>query len=61
MTMMTRQRTPGRTGSSHRRHPPSEQPPEETATEDDGLSLPIEPDEGTTLIPDDERVFNIPS
>jgi hypothetical protein len=25
------------------------------------LSLPIEPDEGSTLIPDDERVFNIPS
>jgi hypothetical protein len=61
MTVMTRRRTPSLKVSSHRRHAPGEQTPEETAAEDDGLSLPIEPDEGSTLIPDDERVFNIPS
>lgn len=53
--------TPGRILSSHRRHTPGEQATEETAAEDDGLSLPIEPDEGTALIPDDERVVNVPS
>lgn len=47
--------------SNHRRHPSEESAPEETDGEDEGLSLPIEPDEGTTLIPDDERVVNIPS
>jgi hypothetical protein len=60
MTVMNR-RTIRLRGSSHRRHTPGEQAPEETAADDDGLSLPIEPDEGTTLIPDDERVVNIPS
>ena len=47
--------------SSQRRHPPGESAQEEADLQDDGLSLPIEPDEGTTLIPDDERVVNIPS
>lgn len=36
-------------------------PPEEAAEDDDGLELPVEPDEGTPLIPDDERVVNVPS
>lgn len=53
--------TPGRLSASHRRHTPGEQATEETAADDDGLSLPIEPDEGTSLIPDDERVVNVPS
>ena len=60
MTVMTR-RTLNPRASNHRRHPSVESAPEETDVEDDGLSLPIEPDEGTTLIPDDERVVNIPS
>jgi len=36
-------------------------PPEEAAEDDEGLELPVEPDEGTPLIPDDERVVNVPS
>ena len=36
-------------------------PPEE-AGDDDALELPVEPDEGMPLIPDDdERVVNVPS
>lgn len=60
MTLITRH-APELKKNSHRRHPPGESAPEETAAEDEGLSMPIEPDEGTTLIPDDERVFNVPS
>lgn len=29
--------------------------------QEEGLELPIEPDEGSPLIPDDERVINVPS
>lgn len=36
-------------------------PPDETEDDDDALELPVEPDEGTPLIPDDERVVNLPS
>ncbi|MEO6017592.1 MAG: hypothetical protein ABIP46_10065 [Polaromonas sp.] len=36
-------------------------PPEETAGEEEGLELPVAPDEGSPLIPDDERVVNVPS
>ena len=36
-------------------------PPEESSDDDDALELPVEPDEGTPLIPDDERVVNVPS
>jgi len=36
-------------------------PPEEAPDDDDALELPVEPDEGTPLIPDDERVVNVPS
>lgn len=35
--------------------------PEEEQEDDDGLQLPVSPDEGTPLIPDDERVINVPS
>lgn len=36
--------------------------PEEEEEEDDGLELPVNPDEGAPLIPDDdERVVNVPS
>jgi len=35
--------------------------PEEEQEGDDGLQLPVSPDEGTPLIPDDERVINVPS
>lgn len=59
MTVMTR-RTSGIGGNSHRRHNPVEHAPEETAPENGGLGLPIEPDEGTILIPDDERVPEAP-
>lgn len=35
---------------------------EETADDDNPLELPIDPDEGASLIPDDdERVVNVPS
>lgn len=60
MTVMNR-RALNLIAPGHRRPPPGESSPEETAADDEGLILPIEPDEGTTLIPDDERVVNIPS
>lgn len=43
--------------------PPRQKPvPEEDTQEDDGLELPVSPDEGAPLIPDDdERVINVPS
>ncbi len=35
---------------------------EEAANDDDALELPVNPDEGGSLIPDDdERVVNVPS
>lgn len=41
---------------------PHKPPPEETEEDDDGLELPVNPDEGAPLIPDDdERVVNVPS
>ena len=40
---------------------PRDGPPEELPEDDDALELPVEPDEGTPLIPDDERVVNVPS
>ncbi len=41
---------------------PRHGPPEETSDDDEALELPVEPDEGTPLIPDDdERVVNVPS
>lgn len=40
---------------------PRNRPPDEVAEDDDNLDLPVEPDEGTPLIPDDERVVDIPS
>lgn len=44
--------------NGHRRNGPSV---EETADEEDGLDLPVDPDEGMPLIPDDERVIDVPS
>ncbi len=42
---------------------PRKSPPEEAEEDDDGLELPVDPDEGTPLLPDDddERVVNVPS
>lgn len=34
---------------------------EEATEEEDGLDLPVDPDEGMPLIPDDERVIDVPS
>ena len=34
---------------------------EEDSDEEQGLDLPVTPDEGTPLIPDEERVVNVPS
>ena len=34
---------------------------EETTEDEDGLDLPVDPDEGMPLIPDDERVIDVPS
>lgn len=36
-------------------------PTEESADDEDGLDLPVDPDEGMPLIPDDERVIDVPS
>ena len=35
---------------------PGDGPPEEGEDDDDGLELPVSPDEGAPLIPDDDRV-----
>ncbi len=41
--------------------PPGHSPPDDTP-DDSGLELPVNPDEGLPLIPDDdERVVNVPS
>lgn len=40
---------------------PKPPPLDEDAEAEEGLALPVEPDEGTQLIPDDERVINVPS
>ncbi len=54
-----------RTTSSHMipaAHKPHRIPVEEPSDDGDPLELPIEPDEGTPLIPDDDdRVVNVPS
>lgn len=34
---------------------------EESANDEDGLDLPVDPDEGMPIIPDDERVIDVPS
>ena len=36
-------------------------PPDEDEEDEDGLELPVDPDEGVPMIPDDERVVNVPS
>ncbi|NMM06279.1 hypothetical protein [Polaromonas sp.] len=40
---------------------PRHRPPDEAAEDDEAQELPVSPDEGTPLIPDDERVVDIPS
>jgi hypothetical protein len=41
---------------------PRHKTPDEVAEDDDeAQELPVSPDEGTPLIPDDERVVDIPS
>jgi hypothetical protein len=35
--------------------------PDEAAEDDESQELPVSPDEGTPLIPDDERVVDMPS
>ncbi|OGB07678.1 MAG: hypothetical protein A3E79_06115 [Burkholderiales bacterium RIFCSPHIGHO2_12_FULL_61_11] len=51
--------TVGRAGPGQPRKGPSEDVEDE---EEEGLELPVNPDEGTPLIPDDdERVVNVPS
>lgn len=34
---------------------------EESYDDEPGLELPVDPDEGSALIPDEERVINVPS
>ncbi len=34
---------------------------DENTDEEDGLELPVDPDEGMPVIPDDERVIDVPS
>lgn len=40
---------------------PRKGPDEETAEDDDGLELPVNPDEGTPLIPDEDGNASVPS
>ncbi len=40
---------------------PKPPPLDDDAETEEGLALPVAPDEGTPLIPDDERVINVPS
>ncbi|MBH2018753.1 MAG: hypothetical protein I8H91_04175 [Burkholderiales bacterium] len=40
---------------------PRKGPDEETGEDDEGLELPVNPDEGTPLIPDEEGVVTVPS
>jgi len=42
-------------------HTPRKGPGEETAEDEEGLELPVNPDEGTPLIPDEEGVVTVPS
>jgi hypothetical protein len=49
-----------RSGAAHNGQP-RHRPPEEAAEEDEAQELPVSPDEGTPLIPDDERVLDVPS
>lgn len=42
-------------------HRPAKPESEEDADQEQGLDLPVTPDEGTPLIPDEERVVNVPS
>jgi hypothetical protein len=49
-----------RTGAAHNGQP-RHRPPDEAAEDDETQELPVNPDEGTPLIPDDERVVDIPS
>lgn len=50
------------TGGANNGSPRKKPEPEEDAEDDDGLELPVTPDEGAPLIPDDdERVVHVPS
>ncbi len=40
---------------------PRKNVPEETAEPEDADDLPIEPEEDMSVIPDEERVINVPS
>lgn len=40
---------------------PRKGPGEETDEDEEGLELPVNPDEGTPLIPDEEGVVSVPS
>ncbi|WP_341908337.1 hypothetical protein [Polaromonas sp. YR568] len=42
-------------------HKPHRIPVQEPSEDGDPLELPIEPDEGVPVIPDDDRVVNVPS
>ena len=48
--------------TSHAGHTlPRKGPGEETDEDQEGLELPVNPDEGTPLIPDEEGVVTVPS
>lgn len=58
--MITARPALARVDANHGR--PHKGTPEEAEEDDDGLELPVNPDEGAPLIPDDdERVVNVPS
>lgn len=40
---------------------PRKGPDEESAEDDDGLELPVNPDQGTPLVPDEDGNVTIPS
>lgn len=48
--------------SSHAGHTlPRKGPGEEAEEDEEGLELPVNPDQGTPLIPDEEGVVTVPS
>ena len=47
----------GYSGHTH----PRKGPDEESAEDDDGLELPVNPDQGTPLIPDEDGNATVPS
>ena len=61
MSFMTESEKSASKSSAAHNGQPRHRPPDEAAEDDEAQELPVSPDEGTPLIPDDERVVDIPS